>query len=165
MSSTPGSLLSPIVLHLPGSGEEEDLQGCIDRWHRQAYMHGLCQASPVVLVQLARYSYSAGGATKDRSGVSIPCKLSLPIFGRGLNVFQATYTVCSIIVHHGTCTNAGHYTSLLLEPGALPRNKVWGTDDGKVAKQYSRFPKCIERDAYILTLVRCRFPATNGTSL
>ena len=160
-----GSLLSPIVLHLSGNGEEEDLQGCIDRWHRQAYLHGLCQAYPVVLVQLARYSYGAGGATKDRSGVSIPRKLSLPIFGRGLTVFQATYTVCSIIVHHGTCPNAGHYTSLLLEPGALPRNKFWGTDDGKVAKQYSRFPKCIERDAYIFTLARCRFPATNGTGL
>ena len=159
-----GSLLSPIVLHLSGDGKEEDLQGCIDRWHRQAYLHGLCQAYPVVLVQLARYSYGAGEAIKDRSGVSIPRKLFLPIFGRGLNVFQATYTVCSIIVHHGTCTSAGHYTSLLLEPGALPRNTFWGTDDGKVAKPYGRFPKCIERDAYIFILARCRFPATEGTS-
>ena len=157
-----GSLLSPIVMHLSGDGKAEDLQDCVDRWHQQAYLHGLCEAYPVVLVQLARYGYGALGAIKDRSGVSVPRKLFLPVFGRGLNVFKATYTVCSIIVHHGTCTSAGHYTSLLLEPGVLPRNTFWGTDDGKVAKSYGRFPKCIERDAYIFILARCRFPATGG---
>ena len=157
-----GSLLSPIVLHLMGDGQEDDLQSCIQRWHQQAYKHGLKEAYPVVLVQLARYSYGEDGATKDRSGVAVPRKLLLPIFGRGLITFQATYTVCSIIVHHGTNPNAGHYTSLLLEPGALPRSKLWGTDDGKVAKSYGRFPKCIERDAYIFILARCRFPATGG---
>ncbi|OLP80231.1 hypothetical protein AK812_SmicGene39384 [Symbiodinium microadriaticum] len=143
-------------MHLSGDGKAEDLQDCVDRWHQQAYLHGLCEAYPVVLVQLARYGYGALGAIKDRSGVSVPRKLFLPVFGRGLNVFKATYTVCSIIVHHGTCTSAGHYTSLLLEPGVLPRNTFWGTDDGKVAKSYGRFPKCIERDAYIFILARCR---------
>ena len=110
-----GSLLSPIVLHLSGNGEEEDLQGCIDRWHRQAYLHGLCQASPVVLLQLARYSYGAGGAAKDRSGVSIPRKLFLPIFGRGLNVFQATY---SVLNHCASWYLYKRWTLYFFAPGA-----------------------------------------------
>ena len=159
-----GSLLSPIVLHLLGDGQEDDLQSCIHRWHQQAYRHGLKEAYPVIMIQLARYQYGDDGASKDRTGVAVPRKLLLPIFGRGLKTFPATYTVCSIIIHHGNQPDAGHYTSLLLEPGALPRSKLWGTDDGKVAKSYGRFPKCVERDAYIFILARCRFPAAGGTS-
>ena len=87
----------------------------------------------------------------------------LPVFGRGLATFRATYLVCSIIVHHGVNTKAGHYTSLLLEPRTLPRNKYWGTDDGKAAKSYGRLPKCVERDAYVLVLIRCRFTAAAGS--
>ena len=158
-----GSLLSPIVLHLLGDGQEDDLQSCIHRWHQQAYTHGLREAYPVLMVQLARYNYGDNGVSKDRTGVAVPRKLLLPVFGRGLKTFQATYTVCSIIIHHGNHPRAGHYTSLLLEPGALPRSRLWGTDDGKVAKPYGRFPKCVERDAYIFILARCRFPATGVT--
>ena len=159
-----GSLLSPIVLHMLGDGQEDDLQSCIHRWHQQAYRHGLKEAYPVIMVQLARYNYGEAGASKDRTGVAVPRKLLLPIFGRGLKTFQATYTVCSIIIHHGNHPNVGHYTSLLLEPGALPRSKLWGTDDGRMAKPYGRFPKCVERDAYIFVLARCRFPASMGSS-
>ncbi|OLQ01287.1 hypothetical protein AK812_SmicGene15968 [Symbiodinium microadriaticum] len=76
-----GSLLSPIVLHMLGDGQEDDLQSCIHRWHQQAYRHGLKEAYPVIMVQLARYNYGEAGASKDRTGVAVPRKLLLPIFG------------------------------------------------------------------------------------
>ncbi|CAE7206409.1 unnamed protein product [Symbiodinium microadriaticum] len=145
-------------------GNDDTLQGCIDRWHQQAYLHGLKEAYPVVLMQLPRYSFGTNGASKDRSGIAIDKRVFLPIFGRGLTTFKATYLVCSIIVHHGVQTHSGHYTSLLLEPGALHRNIYWGTDDGKAAKSYGRMPKCVERDAYVLILIRCRFPAAMGSN-
>ena len=159
-----GSLTSPIILHLRGDGNDDTLQGCIDRWHQQAYLHGLKEAYPVVLLQLPRYSFGTNGASKDRSGIVIDKRVFLPVFGRGLTTFRATYLVCSIIVHHGVHTHSGHYTSLLLEPGALHRNTYWGTDDGKAAKSYGRMPKCVERDAYVLILIRCRFPAAMGSN-
>ena len=163
MAVDSGYLTSPIILHLRGDGNDDTLQGCIDRWHQQAYLHGLKEAYPVVLLQLPRYSFGANGAQKDRSGIAIDKRVFLPVFGRGLTTFRATYLVCSIIVHHGAQTHSGHYTSLLLEPGALPRNMYWGTDDGKAAKSYGRMPKCVERDAYVLILIHCRFTAAMGS--
>ena len=155
--SDEGSLLSPIILHLRGDAQADTLQACIDRWHQQVPLHGLLDDTPVLLLQLARYSNGVAGTEKDRTEVQLSQKISVPIFGQGLRTYRATYLVSAIILHHGDSLHSGHYTSMLLEPSALPRGSCWGTDDHRSARQYPRLPKCVARDSYLAILARCRF--------
>ena len=155
--SDEGSLLSPIILHPASANGPDTLQACVDRWHQQEAVHGLTSDHSVLVLQLARYHIGDNGTTKDRTEVRISQKMHVPIFGHGLTTFRATYAVSAILLHHGTSLQSGHYTSILLEPSALPRGSCWGTDDRRSARRYTVIPKCVDRDSYIIILARCRF--------
>ena len=153
-----GSIRAPIVLHLHMEHVNESLRGCVDRWHKQARAtNGLLKDYDVTFLQLARYETTAHAVRKDRTRVVITPKITIPVFGRGLKTFRATYVVSSIITHHGDTTTSGHYNALLLEPGALPRGSCWEADDDRPAKYCDYLPSYAEHDGYLFILARCRF--------
>ena len=157
ITSDRGCLSAPIVLHLGLASSSDSLQGCVDRWHKQARAtNGLLKDYDVVFLQLARYDCNAGIARKDRTRVQLATKIALRVFGRGLKTFRATYTVSSIITHHGDSPTTGHYNALLLEPSALPRGSCWETNDDRPARHCSSLPLYAETDGYVFILTRCR---------
>ena len=148
VTSDRGNLSAPIVMHLSPTSSSDTLQGCAT--------NGLLKDYNLVFLQLARYACNDGIYRKDRTRVRLAMKIALPVFGRGLRTFRATYNISSIIAHHGESPTTGHYNTLLLEPSAQPRGSCWETDDDRPARYCSSLPLYAETDGYILILTRCR---------
>ena len=147
-----GTLHTPIVLHIHST--HVTLQDCINAWHQQARPHALVAVPGLLFVQLARYRCTGSLTFKNRQSVVIPSQVTIPVFGRGIQIFNATFHTAAVISHHGAHTCTGHYTTLLFPNAADDRGHYWGTDDDRQAQLSESMPKHVQHDGYIVALIR-----------
>ncbi|CAE7175628.1 unnamed protein product [Symbiodinium microadriaticum] len=147
-----GTLHTPIVLHIHST--HVTLQDCINAWHQQVRPHALVAVPGLLFVQLARYRCTGSLTFKNRQSVVIPSQVTIPVFGRGIQIFNATFHTAAVISHHGAHTCTGHYTTLLFPNAADDRGHYWGTDDDRQAQLSESMPKHVQHDGYIVALIR-----------
>ena len=145
-----GCLETPIILHL--QAHHGALQECIDGWHQQVPIHALSQASPLVFLQLARYSFGDGVAVKNSQAIQIPHTGHIPVFGREQRCFKAKYQIVAAVIHHGNNTLSGHYTAVLWNPS--DRGHCWETNDNRVMRARASPPSAMLRNSYLIALIR-----------
>ena len=149
-----GTIQTPIILHIQAA--HTTLQDSINAWHQQARPHALVTVTSILFVQLARYRCTGSLTFKNRQSVVIPSQVTFPIFGRGIQVLNATYHTVAVISHHGAHTSTGHYTTLLFPTDVHDRGQYWRTDDDREAQLSESMPPYVQHDGYIIALIRRR---------
>ena len=92
------------------------LQGCIQAWHAQHYLHAVLRASVHVPIVLQRYAGSRCGPRKQTQPLNIQAGMTvcLPVFaGIELQAQWAEYQGSVVIEHVGPSLSSGHYRTFL----------------------------------------------------
>ena len=146
-----GSLLQPLTLSLQAG--HCSIQHCIDSWHAQAHLHALTRAADYLLLHIARYE---GDTVLNSHSLAFPALVALPVFGKGLRCFRATYRIAGIISHSGIRPGEGQYTAVLCSGTGAARESCWVVRDGRPAEHRDSLPLHVHRQCYVLALIRSR---------
>ena len=106
-----GMLTAPLALQI--QPDHCTVQDCIDSWHAQASTHALTTAASCLILSLARYGGSHGGAVRSNQSLVLPATLTVPVFGRGIKCFRAKYHAVGFILHSGPSPTEGRYSAIL----------------------------------------------------
>ena len=112
------SLSSPVVLpFFPSSFRvsELSLASLLQHWHQQVHLFALMNPGEIVLLQLPRFTYSAGHLLSLTYVLDIgdpDAPIELPLWDLTGPVFRP-YLLQAIILHYGASPNSGHYMCLL----------------------------------------------------
>ncbi|CAE7352023.1 unnamed protein product [Symbiodinium sp. CCMP2592] len=147
-----GSLHMPILLDPIRSS----LQCMIQAWQTQYAVHGLCEPTPMVCLQICRYKPDQ---RKDKTSVLIRpgAQLRLPCFDAAeVGTEVQTYRVGFVVFHLGETVRSGHYQVALSVPPTAPTSQDWSfqmCDDHRTPKPATkRDVRTLQTNAY----QRCR---------
>ena len=160
-----GPLLQPLPLPIPKRATT--VQECVEAWHGQAAVHGLEAPTPVVLLQLGRFTGGRARARKHHHRLDVSRGLRLPFFRGGLDTQWCHYSVVAGVYHLGRTASSGHYRSFLINAGdgaysndceplrySFPGHTL-STDDGRSALPVtSEDTECILRNTYLLWCIQ-----------
>ena len=127
------------------------VQGCIDTWHHQHYVHALTTKPPLLAVMLAGYSDPDRGKNCQRIACHPQATISVPLFGESIEVSWHRYMLVGGIKHIGRSPQSGHYRAFAVHcnasqvdaahsssaPSWEPERELWQFDDGVRAMRCS----------------------------
>ena len=143
------SLVAPLALPLqPGHSSVQD---CIDSWHAQAHPHALAKAADYLLLHVARY---AGNTVHNSHSLALLAIVTLPLFGKSLRSFRASYRIVGVILHSGSRPGEGQHTAILRTGADCDRGRCWVVQDGQPATHQGTTPVHASQQCYVLALIK-----------
>ena len=140
-------------LALPLQTRHSPIQHCTDSWHAQAHPHALTKAADYLLLHVARYE---GDTVLNSHSLALPALVTLPVFGKGLRSFRATYRIVGVILHSGLWPGEGQHTAILRTGTDCDRDSCWVVQDGQPAVRQDAMPAQVCQQCYVLALIRSR---------
>ena len=158
---------SLIAIPVPMSKERLDLMQLIDNWacpsEDPGHLQWLHHPPLILMLHLQRYCFAEGIVQKNSSPIDLVERLSLPVLPRDVRHESAPidrsgdqlYQVVSVILHHGSSPQQGHYTSLCFAGAGEHSYRIHLNDDAlpRALTPLDALALC-SRDMYIVCLVR-----------
>ena len=134
-----GVLTAPLALQI--QPDHCTVQDCIDSWHAQASTHALTTAASCLILSLARYGGSHGGAVRNSQSLVLPATLTVPV-------------AVGFILHSGPSPTDGRYSAILRTKLDCDRGSCWMVQTGRQAVHTAVLPSCASQNCYLLMLIR-----------
>ena len=131
-----GTLETPLPLQL-NAGDTICLQQSVEGWCSQTRAkYALCTATPILCLQLLRFSTSGEAVRKDiRPVKGLTGTIRIPVYTAPttLNTELVSYQVAAVQHHFGERPSSGHYRTMLHGQKQFAAGRFWLTDDSRCA--------------------------------
>ena len=71
-----------------------------------------------------------GDTVLNSHSLALPALVTLPVFGKGLRCFRATYRIVGVILHGGSRPGEGQHTAILCSGTTDDRDSCWVVQNG-----------------------------------